>query len=183
MILKLIFASQSKQLTPQDAILQPRKLDWLISDRADDIVAIMNDNATFVRFPSLGSTTSIITVYGDHIVNVSRTIRSIMQLVSPLLLTRNLKVDFGSGLCLLLGWLLAATDPVQRSLTPCAATSSSCSAIYGSNLLQYRRRDHIQRQLLRSTRNGDRSSSRCRLLDGSGHSQGTLLIMTLSQFF
>ena len=72
---------QVKQLTPQDAMLQPRKLDWLISDRAEDLVAIMNDNATFVRFPSLGSTTSIITVYGDHTVNVSRTIRSIMQLV------------------------------------------------------------------------------------------------------
>lgn len=41
----------------------------------------MNDNATFVRFPTLGSVTSIITVYGDNAVNVSRTIRSIMQLV------------------------------------------------------------------------------------------------------
>ena len=70
-----------KQLIPQDAILQPRKLDWLVSDRVDDLIAIMNDNATFVRFPTLGSSTSIITVYGDHAVNVSRTIRSIMQLV------------------------------------------------------------------------------------------------------
>lgn len=41
----------------------------------------MNDNATFVRFPTLGSSTSIMTVYGDHAVNVSRTVRSIMQLV------------------------------------------------------------------------------------------------------
>ena len=73
--------SQLKQLIPQDAILQPRKLDWLVSDRVDDLIAIMSDNATFVRFPALGNTTSIITVYGDHAVNVSRTIRSIMQLV------------------------------------------------------------------------------------------------------
>lgn len=75
--------TQLKQLIPQDAILQPRKLDWLVSDRVDDIIAIMNDNATFVRFPTLGSSTSIITVYGDNTVNVSRTIRSIMQLVCP----------------------------------------------------------------------------------------------------
>lgn len=75
---------QLKQLIPQDAILQPRKLDWLVSDRVDDIIAIMNDNATFIRFPTLGSSTSIITVYGDHAVNVSRTIRSIMQLVCPI---------------------------------------------------------------------------------------------------
>ena len=72
---------QPKQLIPQDAILQPRKLDWLVSDRVDDLIAIMNDNATFVRFPTLGSSASIVTVYGDHAVNVSRTIRSIMQLV------------------------------------------------------------------------------------------------------
>jgi len=74
-------SAQVKQVIPQDAILQPRKLDWLVSDRVDDLIAIMNDNATFVRFPTLGSSTSIITVYGDHAVNVSRTIRSIMQLV------------------------------------------------------------------------------------------------------
>ena len=74
-----------KQLIPQDAALQPRKLDWLVSDRADDLIAIMNDNATFIRFPALGSSTSIVTVYGDHTVNVSRTIRSIMQLVSSTL--------------------------------------------------------------------------------------------------
>lgn len=72
--------TKMKQLIPQDAALQPRKLDWLVSDRADDLIAIMNDNATFVRFPALGSSTSIVTVYGDHTVNVSRTIRSIMQL-------------------------------------------------------------------------------------------------------
>ena len=73
--------AQLKQLIPQDASLQPRKLDWLVSDRVDDLTAIMNDNATFVRFPTLGSSTSIMTVYGDHAVNVSRTVRSIMQLV------------------------------------------------------------------------------------------------------
>ncbi len=42
----------------------------------------MSDNATFIQFPPLGSSTSLITVFGDNRVNIQRTIRSIMQLVS-----------------------------------------------------------------------------------------------------
>lgn len=45
----------------------------------------MSDNATFIQFPPIGSSTSLITVYGDHRVNVQRTIRGIMQLVCILL--------------------------------------------------------------------------------------------------
>jgi hypothetical protein len=53
----------------------------MVTDRNDDLKAIMNDNATFIQFPPIGSSTSLITVYGDHRVNIQRTIRSIMQLV------------------------------------------------------------------------------------------------------
>jgi hypothetical protein len=45
----------------------------------------MHDNATFIQLPPLGSSTSLITVFGDHRVNIQRTIRSIMQLVGSLL--------------------------------------------------------------------------------------------------
>ena len=41
----------------------------------------MNDNATFIQFPPIGSSTSLITVYGESKVNIQRTIRSVMQLV------------------------------------------------------------------------------------------------------
>jgi len=53
----------------------------MLTDRADDLRTIMSDNATYIQFPPLGSSTSLITVYGDHRVNIQRTIRSIMQLV------------------------------------------------------------------------------------------------------
>ena len=66
----------------RDTAILPRKLDWMVTDRADDLKTIMSDNATFIQFPALGSSTSLITVYGDHRVNIQRTIRSIMQLVS-----------------------------------------------------------------------------------------------------
>lgn len=45
----------------------------------------MSDNATFIQFPPIGSSTSLITVFGDHRVNVQRTIRGIMQLVCLLI--------------------------------------------------------------------------------------------------
>jgi len=65
----------------RETVILPRKLDWMVLDRAEDLKSIMSDNATFIQFPSIGSSTSLITVYGDHLVSVQRTIRSIMQLV------------------------------------------------------------------------------------------------------
>lgn len=58
----------------------PRKLDWLLSDRLEDIKQVMHDNGTFINFPMIGSQASLISVFGDHRVNIERTIRSIMVL-------------------------------------------------------------------------------------------------------
>jgi hypothetical protein len=43
----------------------------------------MNDNSTFIGFPAIGSQASLVSIYGDHRVNIERTIRMIMQLVRP----------------------------------------------------------------------------------------------------
>jgi hypothetical protein len=72
--------NKSKSVISRDTAILPRKLDWMVTDRSDDLKSIMSDNATFIQFPPLGSSTSLITVYGDHRVNIQRTIRSIMQL-------------------------------------------------------------------------------------------------------
>ncbi|KAJ3736962.1 cytoplasmic protein [Lentinula guzmanii] len=72
--------SKSKSIISRDTAILPRKLDWMVTDRAEDLKSIMHDNATFIQFPPLGSPTSLISVYGDHRVNIQRTIRSIMQL-------------------------------------------------------------------------------------------------------
>lgn len=76
---------QRKSVISRDTVIVPRKLDWMVLDRAEDLKSIMSDNATFVQFPPIGSSASLITVFGDHRVNVQRTIRSIMQLVRPFL--------------------------------------------------------------------------------------------------
>jgi hypothetical protein len=64
----------------RDAAVLPRKLDWMVMDRADELRTIMSDNATYIQLPPLGSSTSLLTIFGDHRVNIQRTIRSIMQL-------------------------------------------------------------------------------------------------------
>jgi hypothetical protein len=77
---------QTKALISRDTAILPRKLDWMVIDRADELRSIMHDNATYIQLPPLGSSTSLITVFGDHRVNIQRTIRSIMQLVGHLCL-------------------------------------------------------------------------------------------------
>ncbi|KAI0786027.1 hypothetical protein C8Q75DRAFT_808815 [Abortiporus biennis] len=75
-----VSVSKSKAVISRDAAILPRKLDWMVTDRADDLKALMHDNATFIQFAPIGSSTSLISVFGEHRVNVQRTIRSIMQL-------------------------------------------------------------------------------------------------------
>jgi hypothetical protein len=77
-----VSVNKTKAVMSRDTAILPRKLDWMVTDRAEDLKTVMSDNATFIQFPSLGSSTSLITVYGDHRVNNQRTIRSIMQLAS-----------------------------------------------------------------------------------------------------
>lgn len=59
-----------------------RKLDWMLLNHRDKLRNIMTDNATFIAFPPLGGTHPIISVYGESSVNVERTIRTVIQLVS-----------------------------------------------------------------------------------------------------
>ncbi|KAF9535578.1 cytoplasmic protein [Crepidotus variabilis] len=75
-----VSVNKSKSILSRDTAILPRKLDWMVTERAEDLKTIMSDNATFIQLPPLGSSTSLITVYGDHRVNIQRTIRSIMQL-------------------------------------------------------------------------------------------------------
>lgn len=72
---------QSKQVISRDTAILPRKLDWMVTERAEDLKVIMHDNATFIQFPPIGSSASLIIIFGDHPVNIRRTIRAIMQLV------------------------------------------------------------------------------------------------------
>lgn len=73
---------KSKCIISRDTAMLPRKLDWLLQDKVEEIKNVMFDNGTFINFPMVGSQASLISVYGDHRVNIERTLRAIMNLVS-----------------------------------------------------------------------------------------------------
>ena len=77
----ILDAEQSKCIISRDTAILPRKLDWMLTEKLEDIKQVMNDNGTFINFPAIGSQASLISVYGDHRVNIERSIRAIMQLV------------------------------------------------------------------------------------------------------
>ncbi|KAG8962957.1 hypothetical protein FRC03_003574 [Tulasnella sp. 419] len=74
--------TKSKQVISRDAAILPRKLDWMLTERLEELKTIMSDNATFLDFPVLGSQSSVVGVYGDNRVNIQRTIRAIMLLAT-----------------------------------------------------------------------------------------------------
>ncbi|TFK57432.1 cytoplasmic protein [Heliocybe sulcata] len=79
-MLHQVSMNKSKAILSRDSAILPRKLDWMLVERADDLRSIMQDNGTFIQFPPIGSSTSVISVYGDNRVSIQRTIRSVMQL-------------------------------------------------------------------------------------------------------
>ncbi|WRT70668.1 uncharacterized protein IL334_007666 [Kwoniella shivajii] len=75
-----VAVQKSKLVISRDTAILPRKLDWLLTERLEEVKGIMNDNGTYIQVPSVGSQASLITVFGDHRVNIERTIRSVMGL-------------------------------------------------------------------------------------------------------
>ncbi len=73
---------KSKCIISRDTAILPRKLDWMLMERMDELKTIITDNATFARFPPVGSQSSLITVFGDNRVAIERTIRAVMALAS-----------------------------------------------------------------------------------------------------
>ncbi|KAK8850505.1 hypothetical protein IAR55_004423 [Kwoniella newhampshirensis] len=75
-----VAVQKSKLVISRDTAILPRKLDWLLTERLEEVKSIMHDNGTYIQVPSVGSQASLITVFGDHRVNIERTIRSVMAL-------------------------------------------------------------------------------------------------------
>lgn len=118
MLLKLA-ATKGSGLSSRDTAILPRKLDWMVTDRQDDLKTIMSDNGTFIQFPPLGSSASLITLFGDHRVNIQRSIRSVMQLVHVHILLLSITfLPLLSGLQLLCWLLLAPSCSIQCSPPP-----------------------------------------------------------------
>ncbi|UZJ54328.1 hypothetical protein CBS101457_003648 [Exobasidium rhododendri] len=71
---------KSKNIISRDTAVLPRKIDWMLLEKIEELRTFMMDDATFIHLPMLGSQASMVTVYGDNRVSIERTIRSVMQL-------------------------------------------------------------------------------------------------------
>lgn len=144
----------------------------MVTDRADDLKSIVSDNATFIQFPPLGSSTSLITVYGDHRVNIQRTIRSIMQLVSTLNHWSYFILTPGLGLQRLRWIILAPADPIQRLAAPydveCLASDESPQ----TDLYRFGGGSGVQKHVFRNARPRARSSVCCQHGNGARDDSG-----------
>ena len=96
----------------RDTAVLPRKLDWLLTERIEEVKSIMGDNGTYIQVPPVGSQASLITVFGDHRVNIERTNRSIMALVRISLATYATLLTDCQGVPILRCVILAVTHLV-----------------------------------------------------------------------
>lgn len=78
-----VLAKKNRNTVTRQVTLMPRKIDWLLLERLEALRDLMLDNSTFIELPLIGSQQSQVTVHGSSRVDVDRTIRMLMQLVSP----------------------------------------------------------------------------------------------------
>jgi hypothetical protein len=124
----------------------------MLTDRLEELKSTMYDNGTFINFPPVGSQASLISVYGDHRVNIERTIRCVMSMVSPFLRLSSFSfLTFRSQACqfyVASVWLLPAASfdvfmpppsfnpsqipPILRHLS----TTSGAESVFKSNCFE-----------------------------------------------
>jgi hypothetical protein len=66
----------------KDVMVSSSKIDNILLDRLDKVRKVMESNGSYVLFPQLGSQRGIVRVQGTEVLNVERTVREIMALVS-----------------------------------------------------------------------------------------------------
>ncbi|KAI8083823.1 hypothetical protein BDF21DRAFT_416700 [Thamnidium elegans] len=76
-MLTKLATQKAQSMYHKDAVLHPRKLDWMLLHRRTDLVKVMRDNGSFLSFPKMGSRQNIVTVYAESRVNAERTLRSL----------------------------------------------------------------------------------------------------------
>jgi hypothetical protein len=65
----------------KDVVLQSSKIDWIITGKLEKLREIMDEDATFIDLPPLGSDTTRITVTGTTLPLIERSIRRMNKLV------------------------------------------------------------------------------------------------------
>ncbi|TPX61251.1 hypothetical protein SpCBS45565_g07317 [Spizellomyces sp. 'palustris'] len=74
-------AQRASMLMTKHITSLPRKLDWMLVNRKDHLRKVMQDNATHIGIPTLGSNVNTLTISGDDRVYLERTCRALMHMV------------------------------------------------------------------------------------------------------
>ena len=65
----------------KDVVLHGSKIDWIITEKLEKLREIMEEDATFIHLPPLGSENTVITVSGTTLPLIERSIRRMNKLV------------------------------------------------------------------------------------------------------
>jgi hypothetical protein len=105
----------------KDVAITTSKVDYILLERLDKIRKIVEQNGSYVLLPPLGNHSGLLRVQATDILNVERTVRDIMSLVSLLvekLLFTLLTNPSQAGQFYSASWWLTQLDPMQRQPTP-----------------------------------------------------------------
>ena len=81
-LLLALAAEKKANLKIRSVTCLPRKIDWMLINRKDELKKIMYDNAVFISLPPLGNQSNFVSVYGDDPVYVERAVRAFMLLAA-----------------------------------------------------------------------------------------------------
>jgi len=76
----------------KDVVITTTKVDYILLERLDKIKKIVEHNGSYVLLPPLGNHTGMLRVQATDILNVERTVKEIMSLVSELQYTLVIKL-------------------------------------------------------------------------------------------
>lgn len=77
----------------KDVVITTTKVDYILLERLDKIKKIVEHNGSYVLLPPLGNHTGMLRVQATDILNVERTVKEIMSLVSKLQYTLILRAN------------------------------------------------------------------------------------------
>ncbi|KAI8638802.1 hypothetical protein BD408DRAFT_11304 [Parasitella parasitica] len=83
MLLAKSLPQKVKTMCNSQSILNPRKRDWLLLYKKEELTKMMRDNGSYIAFPPFGSENSTqIQVFAENSINIERTLRTLNYLTS-----------------------------------------------------------------------------------------------------
>ncbi|KAL9548218.1 hypothetical protein MBANPS3_005799 [Mucor bainieri] len=83
-LLKKLAAQKMKSMHRKDSNMDPKKLDWILLNKRDELRKVMRDNGSYFKFPMIGSGSNSVSIYAENRIYVERSIRLLNHLTSSI---------------------------------------------------------------------------------------------------